>query len=135
MDTNTTNIKTAALRAQKSKEKTEIAMEKLNKAIADAEGKATVRRITAEDICVMLTEVEKILGYKSKKMLKGVTICCDVNAQRFPRAYKYVPSSTNFDAVHNGREWIITDIYRARCTTAKIYITRPDGSKTVVRSR
>lgn len=90
----------------------------LNEAIKEAEGSARERTITADKVLYELKQYEEKLGIP-KKALKGVTVHIDPNAQHFPVSYKYIPMSTMFWAEHNGREWVLTRILRARCTESK----------------
>lgn len=94
------------------------AAEKLTEAIKTAEGRATVRKITAATILDELHTVETRLNIP-KKALAGVAVVIDANAQNFPNAYKYTPESTIFRAVYRGGAWRITDIYRD--TTHRAY--------------
>lgn len=86
-------------------------VEKMNKAIADAEGRATARTISADDIMDALDAIEKRLGIPKAHMV-GIRAEVDVNAQTFPNAYKYRPESTQFTAVRTASGWKVTDIYR-----------------------
>lgn len=115
-------FRTGLLMSNAHTEKAKAKTEKLEKAIKEAEGKATARCITVDEICRTLSEIEKHFNGISHKMLKDVSVICDVNAQHFAKAYKYKPMSTIFEAIHNGKEWMITAIYRGTCTTKKVSI-------------
>lgn len=86
-------------------------------AIKAAEGRATVRTITAEDIALYLIEVEKTLALK-KAYMNGVSVSVDLNAQAFAKAYKYTPESTQFKAEYKNGSWRLTDVYRNSCCTS-----------------
>lgn len=90
---------------------------KLSDAIKAAEGRAKERTADAVGILSAIGEIEKRLNI-TKKSLDGVKITVDINAQDFPRAYKYTPNSTIFEAVFRGGKWRITDIYRSRTHAA-----------------
>lgn len=81
-------------------------------AIRAAEGRATARTITPEEVVSALDIVERKLDLP-KKHLDGVTVDIDYHAQDFPRAYKYTPESTHFCAVYKRGSWRVIDIYRA----------------------
>ena len=82
---------------------------KLNAAIAEAEGRATVRTIKADDIAWILNKIKV-----PKSKLDGTTVHYD-GAEHFPNAYKYRPESTHFTAENIKGKWYVTDIYRATC--------------------
>lgn len=87
--------------------------DQLSEAIKTVEGRASARTITADDIIDALAEVDKRLALIStKKDAIGTIAHIDVNAQRFPNAYKYAPESTQFDAELKRDGWRITNIFR-----------------------
>ena len=89
--------------------------------IEAAEGRATARTITPEDIAEALEQITKrVLLLSTRKDATGTTIEADPNAQQFPNAYKYTPQSTHFTAELKAAGWKITGIFRSRCwsTTA-----------------
>ena len=94
--------------------------------INEVEKRCFVRTINAELICETIKGIENRLHNLSKKALNGTSFGYDVNAQDFPRAYKYRPESTQFSAKHNGKEWVITDIWRGLCNKKKCDITLSD---------
>ena len=93
---------------------TEANWEKINTAIQEAEGRATVRTIDSKDVLNAIREIEKYFGL-SKKMMVGVWISVDLNAQEFPKAYKYTPESTHFDVLRKDSGWYLMDVSRERC--------------------
>lgn len=104
--------------------------EKLLAAIVEAEGRATVRVITPDDISNAIIIIEKKLSIP-KKYMDGVSAEVDYNAQQFPNAYKYTPESTFFDAINKKGIWYITSIYRGRTrgTSHAIAINLTDAAK------
>lgn len=102
--------------------------DKLNLIIHAAEGRARERRIDAGAIAVFLNGFDRYLPI-SKKSMEGVTIDVDLNAQRFPRAYRYTPESTHFIAVYKRGSWWITDIIRRACTPTTCRISHTDISR------
>lgn len=107
--------------------------EKLTAAIKAAEGRATARCITPAMISNALEAVEKRLGIMKKRM-EGVKVEIDCNAQDFPKAYKYTPESTFFEATYRGGSWRITDIYRYRTrrASAGYSVTLTDTAKAAI---
>ena len=84
-------------------------IEKLTEAIAKAEGRATARTITAQDI---IKTLDKIKVPKSR--LHGTKVYYD-GGQHFPNAYKYRPESTHWMAENKHGKWYVTAICRATC--------------------
>ena len=104
------------------------ACEKLEKAIKEAEGRATARTLTAEQVCERLYQIDLQFGI-TKKALEGTEITVNAHAQDFPRAYRYTPESTFFRAVFKRGQWEIYDIYRDTCRNQKVYAKLPDTAK------
>ena len=115
---------------------TEENLEAIEKAIAEAEGKATARTISAGAIIYTAEEIEQYLGIP-KKALEGTRVSVDLNAQTFPAAYtnRNTPYSTHFDMIYTHREWRLERVYRAR-TNAPLHrydITlTPEGKQAVL---
>jgi len=84
---------------------------KIETCIAEAEGRATVRTITFEQIEYAIERIEKELDITAKYM-RGVTACVDPNAQDFPRAYKYTPQSTWVKLERCASGWAVIGIWR-----------------------
>lgn len=107
--------------------------DRINKEIKKAEGRATARLITYDNMIYICEEVEALLDI-AKNNMNGVKIDADYNAQRFPTAYKYTPESTHFTAEYKGNSWTITDIYRDRCRNGikKADIILTDKAKTAI---
>lgn len=83
--------------------------DKLSKAIADAQGKATARTITAGGICHILDKIKV-----PKNRLNGTMVHYD-GGEHFPNAYKYRPESTHWIAENINGKWYVVDIYRDTC--------------------
>ena len=88
---------------------------KVYSAIREAEGRATERTLTLSIILDNLIIVENRLDV-SKKALNGTKVFADPHAQKFPRAYKYVPMSTHFSAEFENGKWYLLSVDRERCT-------------------
>ena len=91
---------------------------KIENAISEAEGRATCRTITFDNIVRATEGIEKKLGVP-KKYLEGVRYGVDIHAQNFPNAYKYRAESTHFTLEFSKGKWRVTTISR--------YYTRRSG--------
>lgn len=107
----------------------------LTLAIKEAEGRASARTITAEEILSTLIRIEDDL-HISKKAMNGINVTVDINSQSFPKAYKYTPESTHFSAEYKNGSWRLTDIYRAECKSSfHIHIEHTEESKKAIIER
>jgi hypothetical protein len=104
--------------------------------IAEAEGKATVRKLSFDAIVKALVKVEQKLDI-AKKDMEGTIAIIDVNAQDFPSAYKYRPASTIFEAVKTKSGWTLLDVWRDDCRryNAGAHLQLPDNVKQAVIKR
>lgn len=105
-------------------------IEKLQRAIEEAEGRAKVRTITAMTVKWAVTAVEQTLNIPKKHMV-GIKVHCDLHAQKYPNAYKYTPESTQFDLERFASGWFVTNIERERTggTEKKFSITLTEDAK------
>ena len=85
---------------------------KITAALEAVQGKCKVRTIDADDIKNAIEQMERFFGIPKCK-LDGLRVDCDVNAQSFPNAYKFVPESTIFSAENRKGKWYIVSIRRA----------------------
>lgn len=106
----------------------------LTNAIKEVEGRASARTITAADIINSLKDYTETLGI-TKKAMEGVEVWIDPNAQKFPKAYKYDPTSTQFQAEYKSGCWRITEITRFHCDTRKVVATMPEATKKAIIER
>lgn len=108
----------------------------LGEAIKMAEGRASVRTITADEIVTALCDTFETLGI-SKKAMDGVEVSIDLNAQDFPSAYKYTPESTIVDAIYKGGSWRVTSICRDACRrySQRIRVKHTEASREAILSR
>lgn len=110
-------------------------LEPLTAAIKEAEGRATARTITAADIIDTLNDIEHELRI-SKKAMNGIHIRADINAQKFPGSYKYIPESTHFQATYKNGSWRITSITREVCRQGMhIEVTHTEESRKAILDR
>lgn len=103
-------------------------------AIKTAEGRATARTITCQDIMDACENI--LLRYyglgASLADLDGMTVSINVNAQDFPKAYKYTPECTWFDAMFHGGKWRLTNVYRFTCGRTNGVVRLPQDAKTSI---
>ena len=107
--------------------------DKLQAVLDSGQKRAKTRVIISIMVYDALTEIENKLGI-SKKALDGVKVYVDVNDQNFPKAYKYKPESTWFNAEFKRGTWYLTDVYRdetARLNRGKI-VELTEAAKTAV---
>lgn len=90
--------------------------------------RSKVRTIEIDDIINALAEIENKLSLPKKAMI-GVSAWVDVNAQKFPTAYRGIPESTQFHAEYTTGGWKILSVVRYRCTNTKVEITHTEASK------
>lgn len=105
--------------------------EKLTEAIKAAEGRATARTITAEDVIKECDrQLVRLYGLgASLDELDGTEIRVDINAQDFPNAYKYIPESTHFCATFSGKKWRLTYVCRNTCRKNRGSVKVPEAAK------
>ena len=85
---------------------------RIEAAIAEAEGKATARTITFDNIVHACERIEKKLGV-TKKAMEGIYYDIDLHAQNFPNAYKYRAESTQFTVEFSKGKWRLVSIGRS----------------------
>lgn len=107
--------------------------DKIKAAIIEAEGRATARTITAQQVITRSQEIVEHLGI-SKAALEGTTASIDEGAVTFPNAYKYVPYSTQYDMRYHRGSWRLTDVYRAATSapTYRVYLRLSETAKAAV---
>ena len=100
------------------------AVRKLEKIIDDVQGKATARTISAKLVAQYAEKLETKLSKigLTKKLMKGLLVIVDPNAQEFPRAYKYEPISTTFYLERGSSDWFVSSIDRTRCGNVEFLI-------------
>ena len=85
----------------------------LENAIVEAEGRATVRTLTARELFRKIEEINEHFAVPRRSM-EGLQVLVDCNAQNFPNAYKYVPESTIVELEFRKGSWRVTNIYRGK---------------------
>jgi hypothetical protein len=94
--------------------------DRITREISATEGRATARLISAQKV---LDACESIKRWYNVSMaaLEGCRFEVDINAQHFPRAYKYTPESTHFIMCVAGGKWRLLEVKRCACTTIKVH--------------
>lgn len=79
---------------------------------------AKVRNASYQSVVAIVFQIEKKLGEKGlpKKYWTGLKFWGDINAQKFPNAYKWCPDSTQFVVERFASGWFVTRVSRMRCS-------------------
>lgn len=85
---------------------------KITAALEAVQGRCKARTIDADGIKNAIAQMEKFFGIPKCK-LDGLRVDCDVNAQNFPNAYRFVPESTIFSVENRKGKWYVVSIRRA----------------------
>ena len=82
---------------------------------------AKVRNASYQSVVAIVFQIEKKLEEKGlpKKYWTGLKFWGDINAQKFPNAYKWCPESTQFMVERFASGWFITRVSRMRCSEKK----------------
>ena len=107
--------------------------EKIEAIIKAAEGRATARTISFWGMIGFLEILEESLGICKKDMV-GITADIDINAQDFPNAYKYTPTSTHFTVVRKASGWDLVSVSRdtTRRRGHRFHVTLTDEAKEAI---
>lgn len=107
--------------------------QKIEDMIKQAEGKATVRTIGYRDIVDGIATLEMSLGIHKKDMI-GIVADIDMNAQDFPRAYKYTPTSTHFTVIRKASGWDLKEVFRdtTRRYNHRFHVNLTDAAKQAI---
>jgi hypothetical protein len=81
----------------------------------NVQGRATERTLTSHDVLRVFDTLTKYWNeIAPKKALKGLEVCINMYAQTYPSAYKYSPATTFLIFVHDGSNFILSNIVRAK---------------------
>ena len=108
--------------------------EKLDKAIAAAEGRARERTICSLCVISSLERIERELSIPKIDM-EGIKVIVNFCHQSFAKAYKYIPYATIFCAEFRHGAWHVTDIYRGYCTRIFCRIEHTKASRAALINR
>lgn len=96
--------------------------ERIEKAIAEAQGRAKERTINFYNILSAPLLIKEEYGI-SLKALEGCRFECDPNAQDFPNAYKYKAMSTHFYIEVSKGSFKLTAVEREECNRSGHQVT------------
>lgn len=116
--------------------KGKLTVEKLNTVLDEVQNRCRERTVTAQQIMDALDDITKTLNIP-KKAMEGVSVSIDLNAQHFPRAYKYEPMSTIVEAIYGKGKWSVVRIYRGktRVPSKRYLVAHTENSKTALVNR
>lgn len=93
--------------------------EKIESELELVQKRTSCRNVTIDEIFDVVNDVQKI--YKvSKKALNGLTVTVNLNAKKFPGAYKYIPYCTVFKIKFTNVGANLIYIWRDKCDD-KVY--------------
>lgn len=103
--------------------------EKIEIELTKAQQSCTRRTIRFDDLANIIKDIEDKLDIPKKHML-GVDADVDYNAQDFPRAYKFNPSSTHIRIKKVASGWALIDVWRGICrpSTQRYILDLPDDA-------
>ena len=83
---------------------------------------AKVRNASYQSVVAIVFQIEKKLEEKGlpKKYWTGLRFWVDINAQKFPNAYKWSPDSTQFVVERFASGWFVTRVGRMHCSEKKV---------------
>ena len=94
--------------------------ERIEQAIKEAEGRAKERTIIYKDIVDAIKAIEKKFSFATKKSMDGLKVMVDMNAQTYPKAYKYQPQATFFGIRYSKGSWRLICVERENQSKTKI---------------
>jgi predicted RNA-binding Zn ribbon-like protein len=95
--------------------------ELVRSAIETAEGKASARTLTVDDLASKLAEAEKMLMSPSKRALAGTRVRIHSSTEKLPSAYRYRADSTQAVCEHDGKGWVLVEVVRDRLRQSAAY--------------
>ena len=107
---------------------------KIEAAVAEANGKAFARTISADDIYATAYALDKIIDIP-KKAKVGTRAYADLNACILPSSYKYQADSTHFEMEYTASGWKLTAVYRAKLmqrSTADVEVVLSDSAQEAI---
>lgn len=105
--------------------------EKISNLLDECQKRCSVRTVTLEEIFDAGNKIQELYGI-SKKSLEGCKFRVDMNAQRFPGAYKWVPESTIISVIMQGGKWRLNYISRGRTAIQNVQATLTDEAKQAI---
>ena len=92
---------------------------KLEQKLNEVQARSQVRTINMEDLKSLSDRLNKHLGIPKKYMDK-ICVEIDLNAQDFPKSYKYTPQSTIVRCMNKKGNWYVCGIERGICKKAML---------------
>lgn len=86
-------------------------LEKIQTALDEVQGRCKERIVTAKRVMKSCEEIEEYFGI-SKKAMTGLVVNVDVHAEKYARAYKYTPRSTQYTLERRASGWYVYNIGR-----------------------
>ena len=113
-----------------------VTAEKLTEALNQVQARCKERTVTAEQILTAFDSITKGLNIP-KKSMNGIKVTFDLNAQRFPNAYKYQPMSTIVSAEFKNGKWtnVCIERWHTHTPNRKFIITHTEESKAALIKR
>ena len=105
--------------------------DKIKEELDKVQKRTTARNISLQTILNDIEVIERKLRI-SKKNMVGIIVGVDHNAQDFPRAYKYVPESTQYALERKTSTWNITNICRDKTGTIPFHMYLTDDAKKAI---
>ena len=104
---------------------TENNRKKLEDALNAVQKLSRTRTVDVDDLFDITEYLNKKYSVIPKKHMEGIIVSVDYNAQKFPNAYKYIPSSTIITLERSHDKWALTDCVRGICRTpSQMYIVQ-----------
>lgn len=89
---------------------------RLQAALSEAEGRATARLISAEELIRLTAELEReLIRYSTKKAREGLIAKIAPHVDRFPKAYKWRPEGTACRVEYSSGNWKLINCCREYC--------------------
>ena len=96
-------------------------LEAIKAVIYAAEGKASARTLTVDDLTEKLAEAEKMLMWPPKKALAGTRVRVHASTEKLPNAYRYKADSTQAVCEHDGKGWVLVAVVRDKLRQSAVY--------------
>lgn len=84
-------------------------------ALAEANGRATARTLSADECAEYLAKFEEHTAI-SKKAMAGTIVTVHGSMEQLPRAYKYRADSTKASFQYDGKHWVFVEAVRSALT-------------------
>lgn len=89
-------------------------------AIVAAEGRATVRTVSAQDVFDEVTYLDHKLDIPKCHMV-GIEARISLHAETFANSYKYIPEGTCITMLYHTGGWYLEKVFRANCNNTRVH--------------